>query len=181
MKEWVCFYCGTSNILTTRFCNSCNSSILSLDRQYLQDRVNSADLLSGDAEAQEIIPYPGKLTGGLFNLTSAVQKGTLTPERFSEILGNITLELNRVFEEISNELTAVINQGDEEEKTYVNMIRDLILSVQFMFKTSLEEMMRYTEEQNLIHIFNGQRLAQKAELDYIEIMKTLKADENISL
>jgi hypothetical protein len=118
------------------------------------------------------IPRPGDLVGGLFRLSGAVTSGVISPEQFRLSLEDSSRLLGEAFQEIVSGLKS-IPDGDEE---YSGMIFAIIKSIEFMLDVSLEEMSLFADDGDAAHIFNGQRLAQKAEADYIDLAKMIQAD-----
>lgn len=174
-KEWICVYCGSPNPHHTRFCTSCNARIPDWRQRFIGEEEEKPEEETAGVAAEEgpfPIPRPGDMVGGLFRITDEALSGKIPPEEFKERIATITDNVNVAFDGI---LTG-INQIPVEDEEYRSFVRELLENVAFMLNVSLDEIGQYAENEDYSHIRFGRMLAQRAELEYIQIMEMLKSD-----
>jgi hypothetical protein len=188
-KKWQCPECSCLNSLFSRYCSNCSHSIVDLKKHMVdaEDSEDPDDAFSiimtdaGSDDNPEFIPVPreGDLISPLLEVTDNLLAGQVTRDTFSEFLDTVYGNLDGIFEEILNDLSSVFDEdednNDEETDIFSESIQDGIKFVRYLFRRSLEEMTLYLEDRDHYHILFGQKLARKAEQEYINIIKDLKA------
>ena len=177
-QGWVCIYCKHPNPYNARYCASCNARIPDLKQSFLAGI--KEETAEGDSEKQDEAPFPipkpGDMTGSLFELTEMVLSGEISPVEFScEIRLSMT-NIGSVFDSLCGEIETLA--GDMAD--YADTVVSLLENVQFMLEKALEEMLLFAEDQDDSHLRFGKVLAQRAELEYIQILEMLKYDSSIN-
>ncbi len=177
-QGWVCIYCKHPNPYNARYCASCNARIPDLKQSFLagiKEETVEGDSVKQD-EAPFPVPKPGDMTGALFELTEMVLSGEMSPVEFScEIRLSMT-NIGSVFDSLCGEIESLA--GDMAD--YADTVVSLLENVQFMLEKALEEMLMFADDQDDSHIRFGRVLAQRAELEYIQILEMLKYDSSIN-
>lgn len=177
-QGWVCIYCKHPNPYNARYCASCNARIPDLKQSFL------AGMKEESAEGGEVkgedepfpIPKPGDMTGALFELAEMALSGEISPVEFAcEIRLSIT-NIGSVFDSMCGEIEGLA--GDMAD--YADTVVSLLENVQFMLEKALEEMLLFSGDRDESHIRFGRVLAQRAELEYIQILEMLKYDSSIN-
>lgn len=178
-KEWTCIYCGHSNTLGARYCSKCNARIPDM-KEFLtpQDETGDPDKETQPVEEPEEelfpIPQPGDMVGPLFRLSNAAMAGEVTPQDLGGKLRTSLENLDGAFDIIFSEIESI--QTDVED--YREQVLALLENVHFMFEKGLEEMLLFVEDNDTAHLRFGRILAQRAELEYIQILEMLQIDAN---
>ena len=179
-KQWVCIYCKSPNPYNARYCSSCNARIPDLKQSFLSEMKEYEKEKEGEAQEKEEeafpIPHPGEMVGPLFELSDLVMSGEITSEQFVNSVGTSLENIAPAFESIYEG----IEETGEDAEDYKETVISLIENVQFMFEKGLEEMMFYGEDKNPDHIRFGRTLAQRAELEYIQVLEMLRYDASIN-
>jgi len=176
--QWNCVYCGTVNPENDRFCIGCGSRFPDWQYRFF----SSAALLSGGKkpefttasppETTFVIPRPGEIISGFFRFTEDVLCGTISQDSFRSRLEEVSELIRSVFSKMYLELGEVGEAGKE----YGSSVTMLLEFVHYTFNVSVQEMMLYADDGDSSHLLFGRMLAQRAELEYIQILEKLASD-----
>lgn len=177
-QQWVCIYCKNPIPYNSRYCSYCNAKVPDLKQSFLMEMAEK-ERKEEEEEEQEIaeeepflIPRPGDMVGGLFQLTDQVLNDEITTGEFEQRIGMAMSNTNSIFESIYEGLEDIQTDLDD----YREQVLSLLENVHFMFMKGLEEIRFFTDDTDPSHIRFGRVLTQRAELEYIQIMEMLKYD-----
>ncbi|MCE1245371.1 MAG: hypothetical protein LWY06_01870 [Firmicutes bacterium] len=176
-SDWTCLYCGGQNPIYGRFCTTCSAK---------KPEFKYTTKISADNDSQEIsgsalnalrkysleIPKPGSLVGSLFALCNNVLNEEISIFEFGESVSQAIESVDSIFGAIYDGIGSTDTQAEE----YKEQLLTLLENVQFMFVKALEEIFLYSQDQAPYHIRYGRMLAQRAELEYIQIVEMLVSD-----
>lgn len=174
-KEWICCYCGQTNPGMIKFCPGCTSKRPEPDEQCPGggQEENEAESPAGQEGTDFVkVPRQGEIVGGLFRLSDQASNGEIGPHAFKQKIASLSGDIQDIFHTICSELGGIDTDADE----YRDFTLDLMHNVQYMFDLSLKELALFPEDGDNAHLRYGRMLAQRAELEYIDIMKMLRAD-----
>lgn len=174
-----CMYCGVPNYQNTKFCISCNARFPDcLGKFALDKNDDSREPQSENKYEKETIhiPKPGDIVSGLFFLTDLAASRQITPLAFTDKINSIADNVNAIFPSIYEGIEEIAT----EVVDYRNSVVELIEFVQFMFKLSFQELALFGIDSNITHLCFGRMLAQRAELEYIQIMEKLRSDASLN-
>ncbi len=176
--EWNCIYCGTVNPENDRFCKGCHSRFPNWQERFfshvagLRGEKKPTIPPPSSTETPFVIPRPGEIIGGFFRFTEEVLSGQISPDSFKFKLEEASELIRSVFQTMYQELGEISEAGEE----YGNSMTKLLEFVHFMFNMSIQEMMLYYADGESFHLQYGRMLAQRAELEYIQVLEKLAAD-----
>lgn len=178
-REWTCLYCSGSNPYHARFCVHCNAKLPDIKFSASIHTGEADDEQAGEPETQpEVqetaleIPKPGSLVGSLFSLCNSVLNEEISPSEFGERIRRALESVDSIFGSIYEGIGSTDTQAEE----YKEQVLTLLENVQFMFVKALEEILLFEDDQAPYHIRYGRMLAQRAELEYIQIVEMLVYD-----
>ncbi|MHC9542109.1 MAG: zinc ribbon domain-containing protein [Vulcanimicrobiota bacterium] len=176
--QWNCVYCGTVNPENDRFCMGCGSRFPDWQQRF----ISHAALLSGAKkpefssvsapETPFVIPRPGEIVSGFFRFTEEVLSGTISQDSFQSRLEEVSELIRSVFSTMYLELEEISEAGKE----YGSSVTMLLEFVHYTLNVSIQEMMLYSADGDSSHLLFGRMLAQRAELEYIQILEKLAVD-----
>lgn len=164
----ICAYCNAPLPQYSSYCFVCKAKI---PRAKAKEYEIPGKTAGNDIE----IPEPGSIIGELIEVTTHVLDGNLAPEDLVEQIPEIRENILSIFTQMAEELTSI----SSEAKEYGNFILDLLSFISSLFDMGLAEMEVTKEDQDLYHLKFGIFLLQRAEAEYIELLKTLKNQSNM--
>jgi hypothetical protein len=176
--EWTCIYCGKHNPFQARFCINCSAKIPDLKYSTSTKEKKTADESEEKPDQTEKkydkldVPDPGSLVGSLFVLCESVLNDQITPSEFGSRIRKAIESIDPVFGAIYDGISTTETDGEE----YRDQVLTLLENVQFMFVKALEELLLFEKDQAPYHIRFGRMLAQRAEMEYIQIIEMLVYD-----
>lgn len=181
-EQWTCVYCGHPNPYNARYCISCNARIPDLWQKFIQERAKTEESEQPDSSApggepeptpeEIVVPRPGDMVGDLFKLADAALSGDIPPADFADFITEVSANLQAAFETLFSQLADI----PVDVPDYSEHLKSLLVDVQFMFNKGLEEFFHFSETKDPAHIHFGKVLAQRAELEYIQILEMLRID-----
>jgi len=180
-QQWVCIYCKNPIPYNARYCSHCNAKVPDLKQSFMMEMAEKEGQEEElDVVAEEVpfdIPRPGDLVGGLFELTDLALDGEISKGEFEERMEKAMSNTNTIFDSMY--------EGVEEIQTDLEDYRDQVLSllenVHFILMKGLEEIRFFADDGDSSHIRFGRVLAQRGELEYIQIMEMLRYDYTTSV
>lgn len=177
-NQWVCIYCKSPNPYNARYCSSCNARIPDLRQTFIsgmkENEAESKDDEASNNEETFPMPVPGSMVGPLFELSDMVQINEISLQEFADRMNGSLERIGPAFESIYSD----VERTGAEAQDYTDTIISLLENVHFMFEKGMEEMLFYTEDQDPSHLRFGRLLAQRAELEYIQILEMIRYDSS---
>ncbi len=100
----------------------------------------------------------------------------MEPSSFGERIAPLSGKIDEAFTTISAGLEEIHAESDD----YRNFLLELLGNVHYMFNLSFHELALFTGDGDQAHLRRGRMLAQRAEVEYIDIMKMLRADSTLN-
>ncbi len=160
-----CPYCGGELSEYATFCPTCKARI----PEWAESEEYTLQEQSEDAN-EIIVPKPGELVGDLTMAIERVLSGEIEPAPLLNAIPRIRTEIANVFIQIGEELSGLAEDAEE----YKNFIMEILNNISKLFDLSFSEMEFMNEDGNSAHLKFGVYLAQRAEIDYIELLKSMK-------
>lgn len=118
------------------------------------------------------VPRRGEMTAGLKHGLDGLRAGSLTLEEFLE-------KINRAIENVPIVFATILEsleEPDEDLSDYIEGVKTSLTDCQTMFLSGLDEMSRYSEDEDPFHLRFGWLLVEKGEQEYVQIIEALNND-----
>lgn len=172
-KVYYCPYCSAEISPYSKFCSKCSARIpdhfWSSVTMQEESSENAADT-SADEGSDFEIPKPGDLIGALAARIEAIAEGTEDAAPLMSALPSMKEQVGLVFRDIYAGLEVL----PEDAADYRMALERILNYVCRLFEMALSEMELYGEDGDIEHLLFGRFLLQRSELEYIDILKTLK-------
>lgn len=181
-KEWICIYCNQANKSNAKYCIKCNAKIpevlTSLSSEGIgEDQEGEVANLPEEEQQSFPIPAPGDIIGPMLEFCEQAIKGEISATEFGERIRTALDKITPVFDTIYDSLESIETDVDD----YRDKVMSLLENVHFMFVKGFEEMALFEEDQDTSHIIFGRNLAQRAELEFIQVMEMIKHDAKATM
>lgn len=171
-----CVYCGVSLVSDARFCHGCNARLVSWSDPSPEDHPSEVEPAVEETSAAPsdrlVPPQPGDLVGGLFRLTERVLARQVSAADFCVRIDALAEILETSFSDVKRGLMEI--PGDVA--TYRTSLVSHLELTRFLFLTSLQELRLFGDDGNGRHLILGRLLAQRAELEYIQLLARIASD-----
>lgn len=165
----LCPYCSSELSSYSKFCHVCNAKIPS---EFFHTAVSCDELTQETVH----IPVPGEFVGGICKAADLVMKGEIDAAKVRQGLANIKEQVRSIFGNVVNELATV----SEEAEEYGVYLQNSIFNIEKMFVTGLSEMEAFFHTNDAGNLTFGKFLLQRAELEYIDFLKSVKTESEVS-
>ncbi len=169
----VCPYCETELSQYSKYCSNCTARIPDGFLSEAQQEAVNQDNSENDPMP---IPRPGDLVGALSKIIERILAGELEAQPLLQSLPEIKSQVTEVFAQVTEELAEL----PEEIGEYKNSLQETLLCISKMFELSLSEMETAGQDGDVFHLSFGRFLAQRAELEYIELLKSMKMESTMN-
>lgn len=162
--NWSCVKCGHPNPNSEQHCQKCGAR--------LPFRPPTETAVPEEATETFRVPVRGELTALLYQGIEQLRGGSLLLEEFQQRIETALETVPSVFSAILDE----VQESSEELTAYGDGVCVSLLDCQALFESGLNELLHFTEDQDDFHLRFGWLLLEKAETEYVQILKTLQRD-----